>query len=364
MGNNSVVTQDKLQEFYNTKVYPYLNGSANLGFTPIGTVISVMSNEAPENYLVCDGTTYNISEYSDLANFFEDQFGSKNYFGGNGTTTFAVPDLRGEFLRGTGTNSHTNQGNGANVGIHQNGTSQATIFAANSTKLYVRKETEAQNSYPSNIDSITTVGAYDGSVTITNASITGSFASTYTSRPTNTSVLYCIAYKNIYISTGIGGYPVEVTNPTDGQIVTFDATNQKWVNGGHKYSTSEHVVGTWIDGKPVYEKTIIPDLSNISVPSDLTIRQTINIVNISDLNIDEGISITGGIIANKSSNGILWPLATRQDDSTDYDRYYFVHFGLNYLAITFRGDNYFIQALNNYPNSKLIATIRYTKTTD
>lgn len=108
MANNSVVTQQKLQEFYNTKVYPYLNGSANLGFTPIGTVISVMSNEAPDNYLVCDGTAYNISEYSDLANFFEDQFGSKNYFGGNGTTTFAIPDLRGEFLRGTGTNGHTN----------------------------------------------------------------------------------------------------------------------------------------------------------------------------------------------------------------------------------------------------------------
>lgn len=42
---------------------------------------------------------------------------------------------------------------------------------------------------------------------------------------------------------------------------TFDPT--KWaaivvteLSGGHNYSTSEHVVGTWIDGKPVYEKTI------------------------------------------------------------------------------------------------------------
>ena len=38
---------------------------------------------------------------------------------GDGVTTFKVPNLLGEFLRGTGTNSYTNQGSGANVGVHQ-----------------------------------------------------------------------------------------------------------------------------------------------------------------------------------------------------------------------------------------------------
>jgi hypothetical protein len=59
---------------------------------------------------------------SNLAEFINTQFGSYNYFGGDGITTFAVPDLRGEFLRCTGTNSHANNGNGSSVGIHQNGT--------------------------------------------------------------------------------------------------------------------------------------------------------------------------------------------------------------------------------------------------
>lgn len=27
-------------------------------------------------------------------------------------------------------------------------------------------------------------------------------------------------------------------------------------NDSHNYSTDEHVIGTWIDGKPLYEKTI------------------------------------------------------------------------------------------------------------
>ncbi len=31
-------------------------------------------------------------------------------------------------------------------------------------------------------------------------------------------------------------------------------------NSGHKYSTDEQVVGTWIDGKPLYEKTMIVDM--------------------------------------------------------------------------------------------------------
>ena len=65
------------------------------GYAPIGTVISYMGVTAPQDYLACDGSTYNISAYSDLADFFQAQFGSKNYFGGDGVTTFGVPTLTG-----------------------------------------------------------------------------------------------------------------------------------------------------------------------------------------------------------------------------------------------------------------------------
>ena len=74
---------------------------------PVGSVISYMGMTAPDNYLICDGTTYNISDYPFLADHIKNNFGSYNYFGGDGTTTFAVPDLRGEFLRGTGNNGGT-----------------------------------------------------------------------------------------------------------------------------------------------------------------------------------------------------------------------------------------------------------------
>ena len=60
---------------------------------PTGTVIQIVGKSAPEHYLVCNGTTYNISNYSELANYIKDQFGSYNNFGGDGNTTFAVPTL-------------------------------------------------------------------------------------------------------------------------------------------------------------------------------------------------------------------------------------------------------------------------------
>lgn len=70
-------------------------GPAGPDGNPIGTVISFMGSAAPEDYLACDGRVHNIAEYPDLAEFFREQFGSANHFGGDGETTFAVPTVQG-----------------------------------------------------------------------------------------------------------------------------------------------------------------------------------------------------------------------------------------------------------------------------
>ncbi len=70
--------------------------------TPVGHIMSVMGINAPEHYLVCDGSIYNITEYQKLANYFLSEFGQINYFGGDGVTTFAVPDMREVVPVGTG----------------------------------------------------------------------------------------------------------------------------------------------------------------------------------------------------------------------------------------------------------------------
>ena len=175
------------------------------GFTPVGTIISLMGVSAPTNYLKCDGTVYNITDYPDLANYFTAQFGQANKFGGDGTTTFAVPDLRGEFLRGTGANSHTNQGNGANVGNHQDGT-EIPYFGFNQDAGDLWTQTIAGKNLGVSLgvikeDHLNTTTVNTGEYwRRTNTFSDANGATTFTAKPTNTSVLYCIAYKDIYLA--------------------------------------------------------------------------------------------------------------------------------------------------------------------
>ena len=243
---NKLITEERLSDFYQ-QILPYLSRGVEAGFTPVGTVIAVMGNSAPANYLACDGAVYNIVEYKELAAYFNSQFGSSNYFGGNGTTTFAVPDLRGEFLRGTGTNSHTNQGSGANVGVHQDATDLLHWVRYDENHYLGAK---GNNITENNVDS-----RHNGNLTVTgrtylNNSSTDNFDTDkvfITARPTNTSVLYCIATKNIYLNPSLD------------------------------YSTDEKVVGTWIDGKPLYQKTVDINRASTSGVEASTVTNTSNV---------------------------------------------------------------------------------------
>lgn len=70
----------------------YVNTKSGIEDTPVGEIIRTIGNETPKHYLLCDGSTHNIADYPYLAQYFKDTFGSINVFGGDGTTTFGVPD--------------------------------------------------------------------------------------------------------------------------------------------------------------------------------------------------------------------------------------------------------------------------------
>lgn len=170
----------------------------SLGYvSDIGKIEAFMRTTAPTGYLACDGTTYYIADYPLLANLFLNEFGSYSYFGGNGTTTFAVPDLRGEFLRGTGTNGHTDQGSGANVGTHQDGTAHINFYVSNTAELsyYPDKDNSPLDSsiYADAFGSYEcTSSAYLKASAYARYPLQTPAKSIFRSRPTNTSVLYCI----------------------------------------------------------------------------------------------------------------------------------------------------------------------------
>ena len=202
LDNESTITEYTNQELTSLvialqqKITELENKSSDA--TPAGTVISyIAGSTAPEGYLPCDGTVYNIADYPVLANAIKNGLGSYNYYGGDGTTTFAVPDLRGEFLRGTGTNSKATTSNtygtGSSVGGHQ----EATIFpyygATGAGKLtFYTNGTNAN--YHSGRDKLYYANSIQA-FAVTGTSYTASITEyAFTPKPTNTSVLYCIKY--------------------------------------------------------------------------------------------------------------------------------------------------------------------------
>lgn len=263
--SDELVTKQDLSNFYQG-ILPYLGGMPDVvggGFAPVGTIIAFMGTTAPQDYLACDGATYNIADYPQLTAFFAAQFGSVNKFGGDGVTTFKVPDLRGEFLRGTGTNGHSGQGSGSNVGTHQNATNHNMVLGSYQGKWIGTGNTNAtSDTLPNNFDSKVNNAAmyFSGMGNIETSSwVQGSqYAAKYTSRPTNTSVLYCI----------------------------------KAIESGQVYSTEERIIGTWIDGKPLYQKTISQNLIIPATSGAVSETQ----INLTALNIDTIISREGFIV--------------------------------------------------------------------
>ena len=77
------------------------DGSGNLSFTalptavPSGTVHLFATTTAPSGYLECDGSAVSRTTYADLFTVIGTTWGA-----GNGSSTFNLPDLRGEFVRG------------------------------------------------------------------------------------------------------------------------------------------------------------------------------------------------------------------------------------------------------------------------
>lgn len=124
------------------------------------------------------------------------------------------------------------------------------------------------------------------------------------------------------------------------------------------YSTSERVVGTWIDGKPLYQKTVKPNLpTTITNGSATSIATTFADLGISNPNIG---FIVNGFLRNKASGecvnniNIAWQRA-----GESYTYYVYVAFipSTGIVVNTNRG----IFKASDYD---LYATVQYTKTTD
>lgn len=285
-------------------------GPAGPDGNPIGTVISYMGQVSPKNYLVCDGAVYPVSEYPELAEFFRKQFGSVNYFGGDGMSTFAVPDMRNLFLRGY--HGEAEEQLSGEIGVKQDATEIVNLpVDENFVGWY------GNNISPNNVDAWSDERSnYRRVLHNATSSSSSTNPSAHTTRPVNMAVLYCIkAVKSIHEE--------------------------------NIYSTEETVIGRWIDGKPLYRKTFL-----FTTPAT-TSTSPVKIADISELNIDTPIKIQGMVTEVHSSIGYIVPISTSWNS--------------DYIHCVIRLDKTALMIICNvdaFTNCKANASIEYTKTTD
>ena len=64
---------------------------------PVGSIYWYTSTTIPDGFLLCDGSNIGRTDYASLFAVIGTVFGT-----GDGSTTFALPDLRAKFIRGSG----------------------------------------------------------------------------------------------------------------------------------------------------------------------------------------------------------------------------------------------------------------------
>ena len=69
---------------------------------PPGSIVSYVGSSIPEGWLLCNGSAISRVTYSALFSIIQTNFG-----GGDGSTTFNLPNYQGAFLRGAGTQTHS-----------------------------------------------------------------------------------------------------------------------------------------------------------------------------------------------------------------------------------------------------------------
>jgi microcystin-dependent protein len=144
---------------------------------PPGTVISVASSTAPAGYLKANGAAISRSTYFTLFAGIGTVHGA-----GDGSTTFNIPDLRGEFIRGWADGRAVDTGRSfgsSQADAHQDHTHSYTVTNDQNTRV-------VPSTNPAH------VFLNQGTAAATTGAATGNTATE--TRPRNIALLYCIKY--------------------------------------------------------------------------------------------------------------------------------------------------------------------------
>lgn len=123
------------------------------------------------------------------------------------------------------------------------------------------------------------------------------------------------------------------------------------VGTGTDYSTDEQIIGTWIDGKPIYQKTIVDKTPVVTTDGTAATKRITISANLGKV-ISYNIYHEWG---SGNSGGLLNDCYTITGGYTRYIRA-FIDYSQNAIAI--------ITDRDAFSNQDIYITIQYTKTTD
>ena len=157
---------------------------------PAGTIITFGGTSAPTGYLACQGQEVLISDYSALYAAIGTAWGTSS----TPASHFILPDLRGAFLRGTGSNATHNMANGSDFAGQAVGSFENDQMQGHQHEQRVDRASPNLAPNPSNIVGLNSQSSSPGSQT-SNALVAGANGTPRVgdeTRPFNAGILYCI----------------------------------------------------------------------------------------------------------------------------------------------------------------------------
>lgn len=273
-----------------------IQGAVSGDTLPVGAIMPFGSDTIPENWLLCNGQAVSRTDYQELFNTIGITYGS-----GDGFTTFNLPNLQGKIP----------------VGKDENDTDFDTLGNTGGEK----EHTLTINEMPSHKHKIkyqTSIGGFFETVTAGSSrsnvgESTLGINETGGNQPHN--ILQPYIVQNYIIkakqSAGVVATVVDGLNSTSATNA-LSANQGRILNEKFNYSTTEKVVGTWIDGKPLYRKVVnlgaLPDNNTKSIAHSIQ-----NLKRVVKLEGFAGSSLNkGGITLPHATNT---PIALYADDT-------------------------------------------------